>query len=533
MKSISSLILITLVSLLIVSCSRQYITKTPTFRTVELPSITELENTTSTRQTSVLHTRVGAKYLDPFKSAFAEPGTTDMILKATGKSAQWAIYQLNFQAVDPPKTVTVELASTGTIWIAVADYSLISWSWVYGKQEGKTQYQFDLSAIKTFLSPKNNLHIAVVADQTDVVLKKVYGSTDAVGDWAMYGNNRRHTSQSKFRGPSVPAILWQTPMDEGWSSPVMDVEGNIYAYTNTSKLYSINSMDGSINWTFIAAKTSYTAPAVDSDRKQVYIADQSGIFYAVDTETGKEKWRYTHTGQVAASLLIADDGTIIYNQGNGLWALNPDGTLKWKKDEDGKWKTGAGVGDDGTIYYGTWNDTYVYAVKPDGSEKWKTKVGGQLRGVPTINAGYVYIPSTDKNLNVLKESDGTLVNASTVGSTGFGGAASINLDNGVLVPSYNGTTAGYIYGYNPDGTVVSSGDVPGSPVPTLVIGNDGTLYLPVQGSTNAIIAIDKETKSAKWSIKFTSVQSSMIIGPGNVIYLHSSLGLTAIGEKVN
>lgn len=533
MKSLSCLILISLVSVLIIGCSEQHNLITTKIETINLPSVSALELPTASRQSSVIHSKVGAKYLDPFKSAYAEPESTEMLLKATGKSAQWAVYQLNFQLADPPKSVTIELASTATIWIAIADYSLQTWSWVYGKQEGKSQYILDLGVIKTFLSPKNNLHIAVVADQTDVVVKKVFGSTDAVGAWSMYGNNRRHTSQSKYRGPSKPAIIWQTPMDESWSSPVMDIEGNIYAFTNTSKLYSLNSMDGSINWTFIAAKTSFTAPAVDSIRKQVYIADQSGIFYAINTETGKEKWRYTHIGQVSASLLIADDGTILYNQGNGLWALNPDGTLKWKKDEDSKWKTGAGVGDDGTIYYGTWNDTYVYAVNPDGSEKWKTKVGGELRGVPTINAGYVYIPSTDKNLNVLKASDGTLVNASTLGSTGFGGAASINLDNGVLVPSYNGTNAGYIYGYNPDGTVVSTGDVPGSPVPTLVIGNDGTLYLPVQGSINALIAIDKETKSAKWSIKFTSVQSSMIIGPGNVIYLHTNLGLTAIGEKVD
>lgn len=498
---------------------------------IVLPTLLSLESDTDKKSSSVQRAS-GNLYLDTYKSAKATVNGSELELPSSGAIAEWAIYRLGFFAADPPTAVEINLKTAATIWVAVGDYKLKTWNWSPGKLSGASLYRIELASIKSPLSSKNNLHLAIVAAGESATVSSIKVFTAGAPDWNMYGGNRRHTSQSAFKGPTNPEIIWQTDMDEGYNAPVMDNNGDIYFLSVTSKLYSVNSISGAINWVFSAAGTSFCSPAVDSSRKLVYFGDQTGVFYAVDTETGKEKWRKTHSGQVTTTIVLADDGTILYNQGNGLWAFNPDGSLKWVKDEDGKWKTGAAVGDDGTIYFGNWNDTFAFAVNPDGSPKWTTKTSSELRGVPTVNLDYVYFPGADKNLHILKSSDGSIVNVSSMGSTGFGGAASIALDNNVIVPAYNGDTSGTIFGYKPDGTPAGSGGLPGKSIPPLVIGSDGLFYLPVFGNANAVIAIDPTTQKMKWNLPFTDVNSCLLIGPGNVLYIHVNKSLIAIGEKV-
>ncbi len=66
------------------------------------------------------------------------------------------------------------------------------------------------------------------------------------------------------------------------------------------------------------------------------------------TPDGKVKWKFfdAESGRVSWRPAIGAEGTVFLS-GDGLWAVNPNGTLKWKYEHE----VGSPVlGDDATIY---------------------------------------------------------------------------------------------------------------------------------------------------------------------------------------
>jgi outer membrane protein assembly factor BamB len=105
----------------------------------------------------------------------------------------------------------------------------------------------------------------------------------------------------------------------------------------------------------------------------VYITDK-GTLYAVDAQTGKEKWQLQIGGVLSSDPIIADG--IIYfgsteESSGGLLGGHPTGTLHavdvqngqelWKYTVEGITSRAPAVSD-GTVYFGS-EEGHFYAVK--------------------------------------------------------------------------------------------------------------------------------------------------------------------------
>jgi outer membrane protein assembly factor BamB len=66
---------------------------------------------------------------------------------------------------------------------------------------------------------------------------------------------------------------------------------------------------------------------------------------------------------------IAADGTIFLGTGQGLWAVNPDGSMKWQFRTDLVFGVPT-IGGDGTIYAPVSGGTIFMAVNSNGTLKW-------------------------------------------------------------------------------------------------------------------------------------------------------------------
>ena len=163
-----------------------------------------------------------------------------------------------------------------------------------------------------------------------------------------------------------------------WSSPMIGLDGYLYvAEKMTKTLYALD-VNGSVNWSFIAAYDLVGAPAIGSD-STIYLSayqtsDGKGYLYAI-RPGGTEKWKYS-----ANTLTEAVVGPTYLNigiAGEMVWVTKA-GVKKWNKTvPPGSVSSGFAVGKDATVYFEL-NDggTTYMRIHQDGLEKWYSDLFG-------------------------------------------------------------------------------------------------------------------------------------------------------------
>jgi outer membrane protein assembly factor BamB len=144
-------------------------------------------------------------------------------------------------------------------------------------------------------------------------------------------------------------------------SPTIGADGTIYAAdigdtdhveashrSPQTNLYAIDR-NGKLKWK-LTEYWGFYAPAIGADGT-IYLGFRDDSLTAhldAMTPDGKVKWRFSdaESGRVSWRPAIGAEGTVFLS-GDGLWAVNPNGTLKWKYEH----AAGSPVlGADGTVY---------------------------------------------------------------------------------------------------------------------------------------------------------------------------------------
>ena len=224
-----------------------------------------------------------------------------------------------------------------------------------------------------------------------------------------------------------------------------------------SRVYDV-ARDGTLKWSYATGDIIFSSPAVAHDGT-VYIGSDDDHLYAVTPREGKPRWivqlgacpQRVGIGPEASRCdvdggpTIGPDG-VIYTGGDGIYAINPDGTLRWHFVTNGHvssapallpdgtvvagarttsfmpWPPTArsagifgpaadiepapAIGDDGTIYVGS-DDHKLYAIGPDGVLRWAFTTGADVRSSVAIGNGIIYVGSFDAQLYAV-HLDGTL-----------------------------------------------------------------------------------------------------------------------------
>lgn len=183
-----------------------------------------------------------------------------------------------------------------------------------------------------------------------------------------------------------------------YASPAV-VNGEVFFGSHDGNFYALNAKDGGLKWKFITGgekryaavgihgwlpkDSLYTdlwdfwlsSPAVQNNI--VYFGSGDGNFYALDTKTGKEKWRFKTNGIIHSSPALAF----------------------------------------GNVYFGGW-DTYMHALDAaTGKEKWKFKTGEDtvifnqtgITSSPLIDGNMVYFGCRDAHMYALDALTGKLI----------------------------------------------------------------------------------------------------------------------------
>jgi outer membrane protein assembly factor BamB len=286
----------------------------------------------------------------------------------------------------------------------------------------------------------------------------IQSTTNAQG---MFRFEPRHRGRSPYFLPKQkPEVLFT--VDTGGpltASPTLSGDGLVSIASHSHKVMTLDR-SGKVHWSFTTGDLVWSTPAIAADGT-LYVGSDDDNLYALDGKTGRFLWKYrvgdcrqavgigpeATRCDVDAGPTIGPDGAL-YIGGDGIYAINPSGSLRWRFPTGGHVSSTPALAADGTVYAGS-QDNSVYAVSPDGRRMWEFRARDDVESSPAVEEdGTIYIGSDDNRLYALNP-QGQLVWAFTTGDD-VRASPAIGRDGTVYVGSYDGL----MYAIRRDGTLV-------------------------------------------------------------------------------
>ena len=281
-------------------------------------------------------------------------------------------------------------------------------------------------------------------------------------------------------------------------------------YVGASDTLNALQPSGQTNWTYLLASGAITSAATVGDDGTIYFGDSAGILHAV-APNGTNRWNFAASGQISSTPAIGTNGVIYFSGGNGkLYAVDSTGHQLWRTNTAG---AAAALAGDGTIYIAAGDG--VHALNLDGSERWNFPVNGAALATPALGAdGALYFGAANVGRFYALNPSGT-PRWSVPLSSGVG-VASAAIGNGGNI--FIGTTDGKFYSLSPGGAtnwmVVLGGQISATPLVTA----DGMVYVPC-GNKNLYAVTDAGAIRWQFPVGSGSLISCGISATGNILFV--------------
>ncbi|MCA9973092.1 MAG: PQQ-binding-like beta-propeller repeat protein, partial [Anaerolineales bacterium] len=248
----------------------------------------------------------------------------------------------------------------------------------------------------------------------------------------------------------------------------------------------------------------------------VLIPSGDGCLYCLDTQDGREIWRFdarvsprmSYNNWFEANVTLGPDGTIYAGNTNfNYYALTPDGRLKWTYETGSNAWSAAALGADGRLFWGSC-DTCFHAVSPDGRRLWRKRTLGFVSASAAVGRdGTVYIGSFDSYFYALDPASGKTRWKVKTGDHIYGSAALLE-DEAATRAIFIGSTDGTLYALGPHGERLWQYDT-GAPIrssPVVGRAPDGAPgHVVYFGSGNGrLYALDAASGARRWSYDTTA-----------------------------
>ncbi len=223
------------------------------------------------------------------------------------------------------------------------------------------------------------------------------------------------------------ALSWQALAGSGGDdgegsalvgSPALDLTRNLVVVASEDgSVYAYRAHSGELLWRFPGegeVGKIWTTPAIGD--RTVFVGSHDQNIYAVDLETGAEKWRHSTGGTVVAKPLIYRDMVVVGSFDRKLYALDADdGVPKWIFEGSSNWYWAGAVASQTTIYAPSM-DGHVYALDRSGNLLWKHDVGEPVVSTPALLPGGLVVATREGKINLLNPTPGDIGEARAVSS---------------------------------------------------------------------------------------------------------------------
>lgn len=255
--------------------------------------------------------------------------------------------------------------------------------------------------------------------------------------WSSFRGDRHNTGYAKGV-PSTgaePSVEWTFDTDDAvWSSPVV-ADGTVYIGSADHSVYAIDAETGDQKWAFetdhrVEGTPAYAAGSAgssdstsESDRGTVYVGSYDKHVYAIDAETGDQRWASEVAGLVRGGPVVDRDAVIVgvgcYNLACSWYAEEADvpqdgwvysldaasGETNWRYDVGDEVVSTPAI-DDETVYVGT-SDGDLYALDVEtGDVEWAYETGDMIWSSPAVAFGAVYVGDWDGKIHAVDAASG-------------------------------------------------------------------------------------------------------------------------------
>jgi len=269
--------------------------------------------------------------------------------------------------------------------------------------------------------------------------------------WPTYGydNARQHISPYEHRPPYKR--LWTIDAHDTLEFPPTLGYGRMYLAQQKGLFFALNAKTGLVDWRKSLGRCAASSPTIG--RGVVYqsymhpvVCQQGqpgadGFVVAWDAQTGRERWRYK-TAPIESSPLLHGRRLFFGSWDHGVHAINAKtGRRVWRFQADNEVNTSAAYWR-GRVFIASDGGTLYSLSAKTGKLLWsaqsKSRFGARefWYATPTIAYGRVYIGNTDGTMYVFGAKTGNLLWARPLGTYIYGAAAVYGRK--VFVGTYDG-----------------------------------------------------------------------------------------------
>ena len=177
--------------------------------------------------------------------------------------------------------------------------------------------------------------------------------------WTFMTGGERRFSAPGIHGATPRTEAMPDPFDVYLSSPTV-VDDTVYFGSGDHRVYALDTVSGSLRWTFETGDVVHASPAVVGG--VLYIGSWDRNMYALNAatgaliwkfETGNDTWIYNQVG-IASSAAVSG-GTVFFGCRDGhFYALDArTGAKKWDHDNKKGWTIASPAVADGVVYFPT------------------------------------------------------------------------------------------------------------------------------------------------------------------------------------
>jgi outer membrane protein assembly factor BamB len=269
--------------------------------------------------------------------------------------------------------------------------------------------------------------------------------------WPTYGYDdaRQHISPYKHR-PGYKR-LWTIDAHDTLEFPPTIGYGHMYLAQQKGLFFALNAKTGLVDWRKSLGRCAASSPTIGKGvvyqaymHRVVCSQDQpgaDGFVVAWDARSGRERWRYK-TQPVESSPLLHGNRLFFGSWDHGVHAISAKtGRRIWRFPADNQVNTSAAYWR-GRIFIGSDSGTLYALSAKTGRELWRQQSQSRFGrrefwyATPTVAYGRVYIGNTDGTMYVYGAKTGRLLWARPLGTYIYGAAAVYRRK--VFVGTYDG-----------------------------------------------------------------------------------------------
>ncbi len=268
------------------------------------------------------------------------------------------------------------------------------------------------------------------------------------------------------------------------SWPGVSVDQDIAYVAYNQHVYAVDINTGLEKWRFPAEgnnNTTFYAPPALSPDNQLIVGGYNNTLYSLNPETGQESWTFTDaTDRYIGSALVTEKGIYAPNANATLYALDTTGKLQWQfTTDEPQWAQPTSDPDCTCIYLSSM-DHRIYSIdSQDSSLNWQTEpLGGSIVGSPMLSSEDVlYTGTFNSEILALDASNGQILWRSTTGNWVWGGP---KLYDGII---YAGDLDGNFYALNADDGTVAWQIQPDAAITESPLITDEAIYISTESGT--------------------------------------------------